>query len=155
MLPYPLSVPTKHTLSSFSQWTWTRCKSKFEPNFLDLLHDVRRFFHARTFFFSFSFRCSRQVVIPPLFFYYFHFSSLLGKTVVGKMLQPMLDLTTRLGFDDLNSSVVGFQPIYPGNGLIHRRESLSPKNCTGIFVNYYIITIKIVSSGKSIIENVA
>lgn len=71
------------------------------------------------------------------------------------MLQPMLDLTTRLRFDDLNSSVVGFQPIYPGNGLIHRRESLSPKNCTGIFVNYYIITIKIVSSGKSIIENVA
>lgn len=130
VLPYPLSALTKLTLSSFSRgrglvanpdsnrdprefpWSFTRCATIVpRSNFL-------------SFFFP--------VVIAKFFSYYFHFLKIF---ICEKMWQSV-SLIWRF-------EIVGCRlpaDLSRKRDMIHRRKSLSPKNCTstGIFVNYYI-----------------
>lgn len=130
VLPYPLSALTKLTLSSFSRgrglvanpdsnrdprefpWSFTRCATIVpRSNFL-------------SFFFP--------VVIAKFFSYYFHFF----KIFIWKKMWQSVSLIWRF-------EIVGCRlpaDLSRKRDMIHRRKSLSPKNCTstGIFVNYYI-----------------
>lgn len=130
VLPYPLSALTKLTLSSFSRgrglvanpdsnrdprefpWSFTRC-AMIVP---------------RSNFLSFFF----PVVIAKFFSYYFHFL----KIFIWKKMWQSVSLIWRF-------EIVGCRlpaDLSRKRDMIHRRKSLSPKNCTstGIFVNYYI-----------------
>lgn len=130
LLPHPrhlcrASLSAKRTFSSFSR----RCGLVANPEF-----EIR---DPGEFPWSFT-RCSddRSAFILSFFFSrcyrHFHFFCLYLEICRNQ------SVFTRLWFDDLNTSVVGFRPIYPGNGIRSIVGNPYRRKIAGVFANHYI-----------------